>query len=141
MDNAHVNKNLYKLFISIIKFIPNILALIQILGLILNCMGQTSFILTCFGGTSFITLLLLYLISYVFKFCGIHRMSLHYVTLITIVTILDFYFNLFLAITAYRIYLLFTGVFITSWIITWYKNRNNPKVDYIKQLCETYCGC
>jgi hypothetical protein len=43
--------------------------------------------------------------------------------------------------TIWRIYAIITGAFMTSWIIIWYKNRNNPKIDHIKQLCDSYSDC
>lgn len=144
MSDASVNKNLYKVFLSIVKFIPNILAIIQIISLTLHSMELTSFTLTCIGGTSIITLIILYLISYIFKFCGTHRMSLHYVTLVTVISILDYYIGLPINNeNLFRLYSIITGAFMTSWIIIWYKNRKNPKIDHIKQLCDSYsdCGC
>lgn len=144
MSDASVNKNLYKVFLSIVKFIPNILAIIQIISLTLHSMELTSFALTCIGGTSIITLIILYLISYIFKFCGTHRMSLHYVTLVTVISILDYYIGLPINNeNLFRLYGIISGAFMTSWIIIWYKNRKNPKIDHIKQLCDSYsdCGC
>ena len=137
-----MNKNLYKIFLIVVKFIPNILALTKIANLILNYFKINSFITTCFGGTSIIFLILLYLISYLFKFCGIYRLSLNYVTLITALSIFDWYIGIPASMEIiWRIYAIITGVFMTSWIIIWYKNRNNPKIDHIKQLCDTYSDC
>ena len=142
MNDVVYSKKLYKIFLSVIKFIPNILAVIQIIGLILNYFEITSFVLTCFGGTSILFLGLLYLISFVFRFCGIYRLSLNYVTLIYILTIIDYYFGASVsAAAAYRIYAAITGIFISSWIYIWYKNRKNPKIDHIKQLCDRYVDC
>lgn len=139
MDNAGINKNLYKIFLSIIKIIPNILAVIKILTLLLNYLKITSFPLTCLGGTSIITLGILYLISYIFKFCGTHRISLHYTTLIYTLTIVDYYIGIPLNISnLYCLYSIITGIFMISWIIVWYKNRNKPKIDHIKQFCDRY---
>lgn len=144
MNSATVNKTLYKVFLSIIKFIPNILALTKIITLLLSYLKVTSFAVTCIGGTSIIFILLLYGISYVFQFCGTHRLSLHYVAIITGLTIFDWYIGIPLNVEAlYTLYAIITGAFMTSWIIIWYKNRKNPKIDHIKQLCDTYsdCGC
>ena len=141
MNNALVNKNLYKMFLGIVKIIPNILAVCKIIGLILGYLKLPAFVITCFGGTSILTLLILYLISYIFKFCGTHRISLHYVTLICILTIFDYYVGIPLAYESlYKFYGIISGAFIITWIIVWYKNRNNPKIDHIKQLCDK-CGC
>ena len=142
MSDALVNKNLYKIFLSVVKFIPVILAIFKIIGLVLSYLKINLFILTCVGGTSVITLLLLYLISYIFKFCGIYRLSLHYVTLITTLSIFDWYIGIPASMeTIWRMYSIITGAFMTSWIVIWYKNRHNPKIDYIKQLCDKYADC
>ena len=142
MINTSINKNLYKIFLGSIKVIPNILALMKITGLFLSYFHISTFTLTCISGTSLIFLTILYLVSYIFQFCGTHRVSLNYVTTITILTIIDYYIGIpFTVINLYRLYIIITGVFITSWIIIWYKNRHNPKIDHIKQLCERYIVC
>jgi hypothetical protein len=142
--NTLRNKQLYKVFLSVVKYIPNVLALCKTLGLLLNYLKIKSFLLTCFGGTSLLFIIILYLISFIFRFCGTYRLSLHYVTLIHIVTMVDYYIGIPLNLEGiYTLYAVISGVFMTSWIIIWYKNRNNPKIDHIKQLCDSYsdCGC
>ena len=137
-----LNKNVYKIFISIIKFLPNFLALLKIVGLLLSYFKITSFAITCIGGTSIVLLVLLYLISYVFRFCGLYRLSLNYISLVTIITILDFYIGIPLDLNAmFILYTFITGVFISLWIFVIYRNRKNPKIDHIKQLCESYANC
>ena len=139
-NSTSVNKTLYKIFISCIKYIPNVLALLQIIGLILNYNNIASFVITCIGGTSISYLVILYLISYVFKFCGLYRISLNYVTIVTLVSIIDYYIGIPLNnISLYSLYAVITGVFLISWIIYWYKHRNNPKIDHLKQLCDNIC--
>lgn len=141
-ENTINNKYLYKIFLITSKYIPNILALNQIISLILSCCKITSFILTCTFGTSIIFIIFLYLISIIFRFCGIHRLSLHYVTLITTLSIFDWYIGIPLTVDSlYKLYLIITGIFITLWIYIWYKNRNNPKIDHIKHLCDNYTDC
>lgn len=137
-----LNKNVYKIFISIIKFLPNFLALLKIIGLLLSYFKITSFVITCIGGTSIVLLVLLYLISYVFRFCGLYRLSLNYVSLITLITIFDFYIGIPLIVSSkFILYTFITGVFISLWLFVIYKNRKNPKIDHIKQLCERYAAC
>ena len=144
MENTLRNKQLYKLFLIAIKYTPTILAISKILGLILSYFGITSFLLTCMSGTSILFLGMLYLISIIFRFCGLYRLSLNYVTLITLISICDWYFDFPIKTAGlYTIYSVISGVFIISWIVIWYKNRHNPRIDYIKQLCDKYadCGC
>lgn len=142
MNTILTYKNLYKIFLGFIKVIPNILAICKIIGLIFSYFNINSFLITCVGGTSIITLILLYLISYVFKFCGLYRLSLNYVSIITTLSIFDWYIGIPISTEViWKIYTIITGIFITSWIIIWYKNRNNPKVDHIKRLCDKYADC
>lgn len=142
MSSIVENKNLYKIFLIVIKYIPTVLAILKLATLIANYLKVRLFIFTCLGGTSIIMLLVLYLISYIFKFCLTHRLPLHYVTTVSVLTMLDYYLGSSIsALTSYRVYLMLSGIFITAWIIVWFVNRKNPKVDHIKQLCESYCDC
>ena len=142
MSSIVENKNLYKIFLIVIKYIPTVLAVCKVITLITQYFKFRIFILTCIGGTSLIMLLLLYLISYIFKFCLTHRLPLHYVTTVSVLTMLDYYLGLSIpAVTSYRVYLILSGIFIITWILVWFVNRKNPKIDYIKQLCESYAKC
>lgn len=136
------SKNLYKIFLSIIKFTPSFLAVIQIIGLSLSYFGITSFWFYCIGGTSVLMLILLYIISSIFRFCIIHRLALHYVSVVTIITIFAYYFQIPI-VNGSLIYILaiITGIFIISYVVLMYTNRKNPKIDHIKQLCENYSKC
>ena len=136
------NKNVYKIFLSLIKYVPTLLAILQIVSLCLSYAGITSFLVTCLSGTSIVFLILLYLIAEVFRFCGLYKISLNYVSIVTLLTILDWYFKFPLDVAdRYLMYALITGVFIVTWIIYWYTHRNNPKVDHIKRLCDNYTDC
>lgn len=142
MSSIVENKNLYKIFLIVIKYIPTFLAILKLTTLIANYLKVRLFILTCLGGTSIIMLLVLYLISYIFKFCLTHRLPLHYITIVSILTTLDYYLGSSIsALTSYRVYLILSGIFIITWIIVWFVNRKNPKIDHIKQLCESYAEC
>lgn len=136
-----LDKNLYKVFITFIKYVPTVLAITKIIGLILSRLEITSFFMTCFGGTSILFLLLLYLISYIFRFCGLYRLSLNYVSTITGISILDWYLDLPICLNSYPMYFALTGLFVIAWIVYWYIHRNNPKVDHIKHLCDKYIDC
>ena len=143
IENTLGSKKLYKLFIVIIKYVPSFLAFAKITTLILNYLGiSISFAITCVSGTSLIFLLLLYLISFIFRFCGLYRLSLNYVTSITVLTIIDYYIGIPIDNDiVYKMYGAITGVFISLWVWIFYKNRKNPKVDHIKGLCERYVCC
>lgn len=136
------NKNLYKIFLSIIKFLPMTLALIQMLGLYLNAIGITSSVLACFGGASFLFIGLLFIMSYIFRFCYLYRIPLWYITIIGILNLLRYFGLIPIPLEAlYRVYTFISGTCISLFVGFMYKNRNNPKIDHIKQLCENYVKC
>lgn len=142
MSSIVENKNLYKVFLILIKYTPMLLAITKLGTLITNCLKIRVFALTCLGGTSIIFLALMYIVSYVFKFCLTHRLPLHYTTIISGITIIDYYIGFPLqANTLYHMCFIVTGVFMLLWIIVWFVNRKNPKIDHIKQLCESYANC
>lgn len=139
-DNKTVgSKNLYKIFLSVVKYLPITLALFQLSGIILNLMGIVLPIITCIGGASILFLLLLWIISYVFRFCYLYRIPLWYVTIITTLVIIDSFIGLpITTLTLFRLHGFIAGSFIIVFIIYTYKNRNNPNIDYISDLCRRY---
>ena len=121
---------------------PATLALIQMVCLLLNHLGLSAYILINLGGTSFVFIGMLFMMSYLFRFCYLYRIPLYYISIIGVVGILR---NLgFIPIELeilYRIYVFITGLFISLFVGFMYRNRNNPKIDHIKQLCENYSNC
>lgn len=142
MNNHNISKYIYKIFLGYAKYIPIIVSILYILNIICQYLKTTVPILIYLGGVSFIFITLLYLISFVFQFCYLYRLPLHYVTLGNIIGIIDKHLTLSLSnIALFRIYFIMFGIMLIAYIWLMYKNRNNPKVDPIKQLCETYCDC
>lgn len=140
MNEVAINKNLYKIFLSVIKFTPIILALIQLLCTILNIFHISNLYLSCLGGSSLLFILVLYLISYVFKYCYLYRIPLNYVTVIIILKAFTSLCNLEVyTMWIFRLHIVITGLFIVTFIYYMYKNRKSKKVDYIKELCQRYC--
>lgn len=141
---AHLlkNKYLYKITAIIIKYLPMLLSILQILILILNYVGIAIPILTVFGGTSIAFIILLYLLSYLFQYCYLYRIPLGYNFIIDIIALLRSEGLLPVElICLYRIIVIITGIFISIFVFLMYKNRNNPKVGGIKHFCEKYCDC
>ena len=94
------------------------------------------------GGTSFVFIVLLYILSFVFRFCSLYRIPLHYVTVGNTIGVLDTFLKFPISnLSMFRLYFILFGIMLIIYIWLMYKNRNNPKVDPIKQLCETYCDC
>lgn len=142
MHNQNINKYFYKLLLSIIKYIPVFLSIVFIINFICNYLNIILPIIPYFVGVSFLCIILLYLLSFVFRFCYLYRIPLHYITLSTVIGILKQLGIITLsAIGMFRLYFILTGIALIVYVWLMYKNRNNPKVDPIKQLCETYCDC
>lgn len=89
-----MNKLLYKIELYLVKVIPMIFALLCLLNTTLSYFSINVEILSYIGSVSFITLLLLYVTSYVFKFCGYHRMFIHYTAVTWILNIIDLYIGI-----------------------------------------------
>lgn len=139
MSNTFLNKDQYKTFLIFIKHIPLTIALIFILSTLFNYIGFSIPILSYIGGTSYLFLGLLYFASFVFRFCILHRIPIYYVAIGNSIGILRKYCLFSLSvITMFRIYFILTGIAIIVYIYFLYKNRGNPKVDHIKQLCDPY---
>lgn len=142
MSDANINKTLYKIFLSIVKYIPIILSLIFISHNVCVYFKITTILFTFLGGTSIIFIIVLYLVSWIFKFCYLYRLPLHYIIIGNIIGVLDRLFKFSISnIGMLRIYFILFGIMLIVYIWLMYKNRNKPKVDPIKQLCETYCDC
>ena len=142
MIKANINKYVYKIFLSIIKYIPTLLSVIFIINFICNYMNIIIPAISYFVGVSFVFILLLYLISFVFRFCYLYRVPLHYITASNIIGVLRQFNVITLPVLGmYRLYFIITGITLVVYVCLMYKNRNKPKVDPIKQLCETYCDC
>lgn len=142
MNQIGINKYLYKILLSFIKYTPIVLAIVIVLNFILNFLGIEITILTYIFGVSATLIILLYLLSFVFRFCQLYRIPLHYITITNIISCL-YKLGIFTitVINLYRLYFIIAGIVAIVYVIFMYKNRNNPKVDPIKQLCETYCDC
>lgn len=142
MHNPTINKYLYKLFLVFVKYLPITLAIIFILNLWYNYHKIYSYIFSYFGGVSFLFLGLLYLISYVFQFCHLYRIPLHYIVIGNGIGTFNKVFQYPIdSIVMYRLYFILTGIALLIYIWFMYKNRNNPKVDRAKQILDKYCEC
>ena len=136
-----IDKNFYKIFITIIKYVPITLLCMFVIGCLLNLVNIPTFIISCIGGTSLISLGLLYMLSYIFRFCNLHRLPLHYVTISNMLTIANTIFTLVNIMFLIRFLFIVGGIILIYYIIRTYLDRNKPKPDCLQMFCERYCGC
>ena len=114
------SKALYKLELYLIKIIPMLMALGNLVNTILAYFYIDVPLLSYMCGTSILVLMFLYLSSYVFRFCKYHRMFIHYVTFNWLLNIIDYYIGIPLdSKSLFFVYLIVTGV--TMFIIVYLK--------------------
>lgn len=118
----NLDKSLYKLEIFTIKTIPIVLALICFINTLLCYTGIDLPILTYIGGISFLTLGFLYLSSYVFKFCSYHRMFLHYILAVNIISYIDMEYGI--PLSNFSLHILYTSIFLIFTFIFLYLKLN-----------------
>lgn len=88
------NKNLYKVFLLVLKFFPFALSLILILNTVLSFFCIDLVILSYIGSVSLLPLIFMYLAAFVFKFCIYHRIFLDYTVVSTALTVYDYYIGI-----------------------------------------------
>lgn len=124
------SKVLYKLQLLLIKVIPMVMAFIFWLNTLLSYINIDIELLSYIGSCSIITLLYLYTASYVFRFCEYHRMFLHYITTIWILSIYDYYVGIPINdLNLFLIYQIISGIclFIILYLYVKSNKVDTPK--------------
>lgn len=124
MEERLSNKK-YKIFLIFLKVIPIILCGIYFLEIVLGRFKIDCSILSIFSFTSILPLLFFYSASYVFQFCGYHRIFLHYISFITIYHIVDLYYRI--SINSALIFVSLMIITFIFMIIALYKYLNRKK--------------
>lgn len=125
----NLDKYLYKIELYVLKIIPMLLAGCSFLNTTLFYFGINLPILTYIGGVSFLTLGFLYLSSYVFKFCNYHRMFLHYILVVNIISYIDMEFGIEVSnFSLFIIYMTIAFIAMCLILISFINERHNKKV-------------
>lgn len=133
-----LNKYIYKIELYLLKIIPMLLALCSFLNTILFYFGINFTILTYLGGVSFLTLGFLYISSYTFQFCSYHRMFLHYILIVNIISYIDMEFNI--PISDFNLLILYSAIAFISMVIILIKFKNEKhNIKMGKQDTERNC--
>lgn len=136
------SKNLYKIFLVAVKYLPLTLLLVKVINIICAYFKIFSTAFSFIGGTSILFLALLYIIAIIFKYCYLYKMPLYFLTITDLFLMVTKIFT-FNTLDIYRILFFIFGIFMITYIAYAYLTRNNPnrKIDYIKDFCERYCNC
>lgn len=119
--------SLYKIEVYLLKIIPVILALGDLLNTLLSLFNINAVIISYIGGVSFLPLVFLYLSFYVFKFCEYHRMPLHFIVVNNIINIYDWYIGIPIGLIE-MILLEVILVGITIFLAIYLHEKNNKKL-------------
>ena len=124
-----MNKLLYKIELCLVKVIPIIYTLLSLLNTTLSYFGIDVVILSYIGSVSIVTLLFLYVTSYVFKFCEYYRMFIHYTTITWILNIIDLYIGIPVSDIWYLgIQLIIAGISLFIILYLYVKSYKKPTV-------------
>ena len=83
-----------KIFVLVTKYLPMLIALIHFLNATISFFYGNDIPLNYLGGVSLLSVFYLYLASYTFKLCEYYRMYLHYIVVINIINIYDYYIGI-----------------------------------------------
>ena len=116
-STTSLNKSLYKLLIIILRYTPIVISINDILHSILSYYDINCYILSCVGGVSLAFLGILYIISYVFRFCYLYRIPLYFITLTNLISLYDLHIGINLGdLQLLRVYLVLFGISMISFI-------------------------
>ena len=88
------SKNLYRLLIVMLKYIPMIISLFYLINTITAFIDIDIPILSTISGMSLLTWIFMYIATIVFNFCSYHRMFLYYILIVDIINIIDYYISI-----------------------------------------------
>lgn len=92
MVNQIIDKRQHKLMIFTLKILPAVMASSYLIELVSTLLGFGTQVLVNFIGMIVAPILFMYLASYVFKFCEYHRIFIHYVLILEILTTVKWYY-------------------------------------------------
>ena len=123
-ENYLKNKILYKTQLCLLKVIPMVMAFIFWINTVLSYFDIDLEVFSYIGSCSIITIVYLYISSYVFRFCEYHRMFLHYVCIIWIINIYDYYIGIPVDdISMLMIYQIITGICLFTILYLYVKSH------------------
>ena len=100
------SKTFYKIYLTLIKYTPIICILVEIFTSLFAYFNKEVIYFLFIGGFSISSILLLYVASYVFRFCYLYRLSLHSIVIVNLIALYDTLFRIPLSdLNMLRVYL------------------------------------
>lgn len=94
MVEKRVNKELYLIELKLLKLLPYIAALFYLTTTILSYFRIDVVVFNTISGQSLLSLLFMWVSSYVFKFCIYHRIPIYYMLINDIISYYDWYIGI-----------------------------------------------
>lgn len=122
---GNLRSKLYKAEIALIKALPFLLAVLYLIATVLDYYMISSTIINYIAlGILYV---FIYISSYVFKFYEYHRMPIHYIVLINILSVYDAYIGIPLdTFRLIQMYAIVTCLFIFLTVYLYVKNHKKP---------------
>lgn len=122
---GNLRSKLYKAEIALIKALPFLLAVLYLIATVLDYYMISSTIINYIAlGILYV---FIYISSYVFKFYEYHRMPIHYIVLINILSVYDAYIGIPLdTFRLMQMYAIVTCLFIFLTVYLYVKNHKKP---------------
>lgn len=120
-----------KLMLFTLKILPAIMAFSYLFNVICVYFQVPFQLVTHYLGIVIAPLLFIYLASYVFKFCEYHRWYIHYIAIVELLNITDYYFHIPISNKAICIvHFAITAIFLIGALIFYivkYKIKSRPR--------------
>ena len=124
------NKVLYKVQLYLLKVIPMVMAFIYLINTILSYFDIDLEFLSYLGSGSILMTVYLYVSSYVFRFCGYHRMFLHYIVVINIINTYDYYVEIPINdLMLLILYQIISGIFLFIILYLYVKTNKGTTIE------------
>lgn len=89
--SREINKATYKIFLYLVKILPFVISCFYFIYNLLACFDVEIIFISMFSGTSILTILMFYMISYIFRFCIYHKIFIHFILLNNVLNVIDYY--------------------------------------------------
>lgn len=134
VENVKSNNIKHKSFLIVTKYVPHISAFMYILYTLLQFADIDTFILGYLIDYSILPWIYIYLISFIFKYCYIHRLPLYYILANEILTTSDYYLNIPINnLNLLLLHLLLIGFLIFGYSYYYINCKNNERLQKVLQ--------
>ena len=117
----------HKSFLILLKYIPHFIAFGYVLTTLLEFLGFNMIVFGYFIHLSLLPWLFIYIASFIFKYCYVHRLPLYYIGLNEILVVSDYYIQLPLSDSNLLIvHLLLISLLIFCYTLYYVKNNKKP---------------